>query len=124
MADEQRPGIADPFDAFRKLYAANEELWTKTAKESMGTDAFAEAGGKMLETFLAFQKASRDAMSTQLSALNLASRDDVARLGEIVLGMEEKIDRLIDALGPSSDPPRPKPRGSRAAKPAASTPAR
>lgn len=119
MTEEQRPGAPDPFDAFRKLYAANEELWTKTAKESMGTDAFAESSGKMLETVLAFQKVSRDAMSTQLSALNLASRDDVARLGEIILGMEEKIDRVIDTLGAGGAEPQRKPRAPRAAKPAA-----
>jgi polyhydroxyalkanoic acid synthase PhaR subunit len=89
---------ADPFETWRRLYEANEAIWSKAAKDTTNTEAFAQTQGKMLETFLAFQKTARDAMSAQLATMNLPSRDDVARLGELILGLEEKVDRLEDRL--------------------------
>jgi polyhydroxyalkanoic acid synthase PhaR subunit len=97
----------DPFEAWRKFYEANEQIWSKAARETTNTEAFAEAQGRMLETFLAFQKTARDTMSAQLATMNLPSRDDVARLGELIVGLEEKVDRLEDRLATIA--PRPKP---------------
>jgi len=95
----------DPFEVWRKFYDANEAVWSKAAKETTSSEAFAEMQGRMLETFLSFQKSARDAMNAQLATLNLPSRDDVARLGEIIVGLEEKIDRIEDHL--ASLAPRP-----------------
>ncbi len=89
---------SDPFEVWREFYEANEAVWSKAAKETTSTEAFAEMQGRMLETFLSFQKSARDAMNAQLATLNLPSRDDVARLGEIIVGLEEKIDRIEDRL--------------------------
>ncbi|MDQ2913414.1 MAG: hypothetical protein M3T56_09180 [Chloroflexota bacterium] len=113
---ETTPPAADPFEMWRKFYEANETAWTKAAQETTSSEAFAEMQGRMLETFLAFQKGARDAMNTQLATLNLPSRDDVARLGELILGLEEKIDQLDDRLAatvagkrkPPSSSARPK----------------
>jgi polyhydroxyalkanoic acid synthase PhaR subunit len=88
----------DPFELWRKFYEANETAWTKAAQETTSSEAFAQMQGRMLDTFLAFQKSARDAMSTQLATLNLPSRDDVARLGELIVGLEEKIDQLEDRI--------------------------
>jgi polyhydroxyalkanoic acid synthase PhaR subunit len=105
----------DPFEMWRKFYAANESAWTKAAQETTSSEAFAEMQGRMLETFLSFQKGARDAMNAQLATLNLPSRDDVARIGELILGLEEKIDQLEDRFAamtprkaPSTSKPRPK----------------
>jgi polyhydroxyalkanoic acid synthase PhaR subunit len=108
----------DPFEMWRKFYEANESAWSKAAQETTSTEAFAEMQGRMLETFLAFQKGARDAMNTQLATLNLPSRDDVARLGELILGLEEKIDQLDDRLAETAG--KRKPAASRA-RPKAAT---
>jgi polyhydroxyalkanoic acid synthase PhaR subunit len=108
MTSEQKdPGApSDPFALWKQWYEQNEEAWGKRVAEATGTTAFAEAQGKMLESFLAFQKTLRDASRTQLEALGLPTRDDVARLGEIVLGLEEKIDRIADRIGALEPAPR------------------
>jgi polyhydroxyalkanoic acid synthase PhaR subunit len=97
----------DPFEMWRKFYEANETAWTKAAQETTSSEAFAEMQGRMLETFLAFQKGARDAMNTQLATLNLPSRDDVARLGELILGLEEKIDLLDDRVATMAGKQKP-----------------
>ena len=96
--DEKAQAASDPFELWRRFYDANEELWSKAARETTSSEAFAQMQGRMLETFLAFQKGTRDALNAQLATFNLPSRDDVARLGELIVGLEEKIDQLDDRL--------------------------
>ena len=52
----------------------------------------------MLETMLAAQKSVRDNMRTYLETMNVPTREDIARLGELVVGLEEKIDQVVDRL--------------------------
>ncbi len=52
----------------------------------------------MLETFVAAQKTVRDNMRSYLEQINLPTREDIARLGELVLALEEKVDQLDDRL--------------------------
>lgn len=90
---------ADPFALWRQYYEANEAAWTRAVKEMTTTPSFAEAQGKLLEIVLSSQKLLRDGIAAQLGSLNLPTRDDVARLGELILGLEEKVDALGDRLG-------------------------
>lgn len=88
----------DPFEFWRRYYEANEENWTKTIKEVAASRDYAEAQGKVLENLLAFQKGMRDRMTDQMANMNMPTRDDVSRLGELILGVEEKVDQLHDRL--------------------------
>lgn len=117
MSDDTKQ--PDPFALWKQWYEQNEEAWGKRVAEATGTAAFAEMQGKMLESFLAFQKTLRDANRAQLEALGLPTRDDIARLGEIILGLEEKIDELKDLVRPS---PGETPRAGAAARPRRSAP--
>jgi polyhydroxyalkanoic acid synthase PhaR subunit len=110
---EQDAARADPFGAWNEMfeqneqawtkamkdfYEANETIWTKAMRDATTTELFAEAQGKMLESFLAFQKMLREGTTAQLSALNLPTHDDVSRLGELVVGLEEKVDQIEDRI--------------------------
>jgi polyhydroxyalkanoic acid synthase PhaR subunit len=88
----------DPFETWRQLYDANERAWTSALEQAMGSPGFSETSGKMLETMLAAQKSVRDNMRTYLETMNVPTREDIARLGELVVGLEEKIDQLGDRL--------------------------
>ena len=92
------PLAPDPFEFWRQLYEANERAWNASLERAMGTPAFAEAQGKLLETILAAQKSTRDGMRTYLEAINVPTREDIARLGEMIAALEEKIDHLDDRL--------------------------
>lgn len=101
MADQRggsQPPNNDPFELWRQFYEANEQAWTKAIKDFTNTQAYAEAQGRMLEVFLNYQKMMRDAMSTQLTAFNLPTRDDVSRLGELIVSLEEKVDSMDESL--------------------------
>src|SRR6266508_3446601 len=77
---------------------------------------------RMLETFLAFQKTWKDSATAQLQAANIPTRDDIARLGELILGLEEKVDQLVDRVGAGDRRPPPPPRRRPRAEPKKSTP--
>jgi polyhydroxyalkanoic acid synthase PhaR subunit len=112
MSEEQDQAATDPFALWKQWYEQNEKAWGRSVAQATGTEAFAEMQGKLLESFLAFQKTVRDASRAQLEALGLPTRDDIARLGEIVLGLEEKIDQLADRLAPPSPSAAPKRRST------------
>jgi len=88
----------DPFETWRQLYDANERAWSEALGEAMGSTEFADSSGKLLETMLAAQKSVRDNMRTYLETMNVPTREDIARLGEIIIGLEEKIDQVADRL--------------------------
>lgn len=94
----------DPFEIWRHLYDANERAWSAALEQAMSQPEFGESSGKLLETLLAAQKSVRENMRTYLETINVPTREDIARLGELVVGLEEKIDQIadrLDAMGPA-----------------------
>ena len=98
----------DPYETWRQLYEANERAWSTALEQAMSSPEFSESSGKMLETMLAAQKSVRDNMRTYLETMNVPTREDVARLGELVIGLEEKIDQVADRLDAIEEAVRPK----------------
>src|SRR5437762_10527373 len=88
----------EAWDLWREMYEANERTWTSALEQAMNRDEFGKSSGKMLEAMLAAQKAVRENMRAYLESVNVPTREDIARLGELVLGIEEKIDQLADRL--------------------------
>ena len=102
----------DPFETWRQLYDANERAWTEALEQTMSSPEFEESSGKMLETMLAAQKSVRDNMRTYLETMNVPTREDIARLGELVVGLEEKIDQVVNRLDTVEDAIRSVPAGA------------
>jgi polyhydroxyalkanoic acid synthase PhaR subunit len=87
-----------PFELWRQIYETNERAWNAVLERTVNTPAFAESSGKILETFLSAQKTVRDNMRQYLEQVNLPTREDIARLGELIVSLEEKVDQLDDRL--------------------------
>jgi len=66
----------------------------------MGTDAFSNMQSKFFEQTLAWQdraaKAANPQIDMALRALNLPSREQIDRLFERIIGIEERLDDLED----------------------------
>ena len=115
---EEAGPTADPFEVWREMYDANERAWSTALEEAMGSPEFSESSGKLLETMLAAQKSVRTNMRTFLETMNVPTREDIARLGELVIGLEEKIDQLGDRFDAIEQAVRARP--ARVAKPTTS----
>jgi polyhydroxyalkanoic acid synthase PhaR subunit len=88
----------NPFDTWKQIYEANERAWNSALEHAMAMPSFAEAQGRFLESMLGAQKMVRDNTRTMLEAMNLPTREDIARLGELIIALEEKIDQLDDRV--------------------------
>jgi polyhydroxyalkanoic acid synthase PhaR subunit len=88
----------DPFELWRQIYDTNERAWNSILERTVNNPAFAEQTGKVLETFLAAQKTVRDNMRSYLEQINIPTREDITRLGELIVSLEEKVDQLDDRL--------------------------
>ena len=95
--EKPRPS-SDPFELWRQIYETNERAWNAVLERTVNNPAFAESSGKILETFLSAQKTVRENMKSYLEGINLPTREDIARLGELIVSLEEKVDQLDDRL--------------------------
>jgi hypothetical protein len=93
---EEAGRTTDPYELWRQLYETNERVWSSALEQAMSSAEFGESSGKLLETMLAAQKSVRDNMRTYLETMNVPTREDIARLGELVVALEEKVDQVVD----------------------------
>ena len=98
-SETRSPAASDPFELWKQIYEANERAWNGALEQAMATPAFAESQGKLMEALLNGQQTLRHQMRAYQEALNVPTREDIARLGELIVGLEEKIDQLGDRFG-------------------------
>jgi polyhydroxyalkanoate synthesis regulator phasin len=76
--------------------------WSKALEQAMGTDAFAKAMGKQLESVLnaanPVKKAAEQQIEATLAGLGVPSRSQVIALAKHVIQLEEKVDDIADRM--------------------------
>lgn len=91
-------GPADPFEVWRKAYEANDRAWRTTMDEAAAHAGPDTPGGVMLETFLAAQRSMRESLQSFVDAMDVARREDIAELADLLAGLDAKVDRLQDSI--------------------------
>ncbi|MGH7335653.1 MAG: hypothetical protein ACREKS_23470, partial [Candidatus Rokuibacteriota bacterium] len=78
------------------------EAWSKALSQAMSTDGFAHMMGKTLDQWLVAQgpakRAADQTVEAGLQALNLPSRTQVAAVAEQIVELEDRLERLEDAI--------------------------
>jgi polyhydroxyalkanoic acid synthase PhaR subunit len=87
---------ADPFTFFKEWYEAISESWSQVVESTIASKQFLEFNKQFLESYTSFSKAFRRANEEYLRILQLPSRSDVSHVAELVVALEEKVDRLDD----------------------------
>jgi hypothetical protein len=123
----------DPMDPWRGVRDIYMDAWSKNMVEMVNTEAYAQATGAMLDTYLTvstpFREALEKAMVKTLEQLSMPTRADVVSLAERMTNIEMRLDDLdakLDAIrglivkagaAPPAEPPqRNKPQTSSAKK--------
>ena len=96
LAGESLP--ADPFTFFKQWYEATSETWSKVVGDVIGTEKFVEATSRFLESYTSFARTLRRTNEEYFRNLQLPTRSDIARVAELVVALEEKVDRIEDAF--------------------------
>ena len=119
----------DPLEPWRGMRDVYLDAWAKTMVDMVNSDAYAQATGTMLDTYLTvsapFREAVERAMLKTLEQLAMPTRNDIISLADRMTNVEMRLDDLdakIDALLARSFHPATGAPGNPAqvAKPAAS----
>jgi polyhydroxyalkanoic acid synthase PhaR subunit len=110
MMEENRSKIfsggtvpADPFTFIKQWYDASSDTWAKIVGDIIGNEKFVENASQFMESYTSYYMATRRANEDYFRNLQLPTRMDLARVAEIIVALEEKVDRLDDALDDIED---------------------
>ena len=99
----QTPVTPDLMGQWKQFLDQWIEAWSRVLGQVMGTEAFAQTLGRSLDQWLAAQgpvrKASEQTLEAALGALNLPSRAQVTALAKQLVELEERLERIEDAIG-------------------------
>lgn len=112
----QEPGTLNPFDPFGTLRATRDtylEAWSRAMLDLVNSEAYSEATGRMLDSYLTmsapFRQILETTMTQALVQLNMPTRGDVTSLAERLTNIEMRLDDLdarLDTFKPSAPQPR------------------
>jgi hypothetical protein len=100
MAEETKNGAKpfDPMEPFRGMRDAYMDVWARTMVDMVNSEAYAQATGTMLDTYLTvsapFREAVEKAMLKTLEQLAMPSRADITSLAERMTHIELRLDDL------------------------------
>ena len=125
MPEQQSNGKDyDPVSAFREMRDKYLDAWAKAMVDTVNTDSYAKATGKMLDTYLTvstpFREAIEKTMLQALQRLSMPSREDFISLAERATHIEMKLDDLdakLDRIQKASAVGAPRARAARAQRP-------
>lgn len=88
----------DPTGVLKGMRDSSMEAWSKMMLELVNTDAYAEATGRMLDTWLSssapMRKLIDKGITQSLSNLNMPSAEDVTKLNSRLTNIEMRLDDL------------------------------
>jgi polyhydroxyalkanoic acid synthase PhaR subunit len=93
-----QPLPLDPFEMFREWYDVTSKPWSRTVEQNIASEqflAFAESG---LESYSHLIRTFHRASETYFKTLQLPTLSDIARVAELVVDLEEKIDTVEEAI--------------------------
>jgi len=92
--DREEILMPDFSDLWKEMYFKMEETWANAVKEVISTKTFVDYLDKVLEYNLNTEKVIRQSLDKYMEHAPVPSKKDVARVAELVISMEEKIDVL------------------------------
>ena len=90
---------ADPVEFFLRWYGKTNEKWAEIADDLLKKQEFLKSNAQVQEDFARSHQKLRQASEENLKNLQMPSRSDVARVAKLVVGVENKVDRIEEAFG-------------------------
>lgn len=92
------PNPFDPLSFWRTTQNASLDAWSKAMIELVNTDAYADATGRMLDSYLAasvpMRKMVEQSMTQVLGQINIPTRSEVLSIAERMTNIEMRLDDL------------------------------
>jgi polyhydroxyalkanoate synthesis regulator phasin len=98
----QTPMTPDVMAQWKQFLDQSIEAWSRALGEAMNTEAFAQLLGRYLDQWLVasapVKKATDQAIDQALQTLNLASRTQLTSLAGQIVALEERVERIEEAV--------------------------
>lgn len=99
LTKESAPvSMLDPYQIWKRMYFAFEESLTTSVRNSVTTDNFASGIDLILNSYLQYLKLRNDYIARYVEDSPFSSKRDVARVAELVVSLENKVDILENEL--------------------------
>ena len=95
MSDAQPPAD-DPLRAMRQAYDQALAGWSKAMEQMVASDEFASASGDFLTRYAEMQESLRATSHATAESFGLPTADDLARIAQLVINVERKVDEVSD----------------------------
>lgn len=86
--------VPDYSELWKEWYFRMEDIWSETFRQFITTKSFVNMMNSTLEQFLFNEKLSRQNMEQFLETSPFPTKMDVARVAELTVSLEDKIDNL------------------------------
>ncbi|WP_096182476.1 hypothetical protein [Effusibacillus lacus] len=88
----------DPFSVWKSFYSEVEPKISQSLQKVLESEEYAAAAGQMLNATLQLEHLYSRQMEKLLQNYKLPTTKDIARLCELVIGLESKIDQIEERL--------------------------
>lgn len=88
----------DPIAALQQWYEAISQAWSQQIGAIIGNEAFVEMASRSLQMYASPMQFVRRASEKRLHDLQLPTRADIARVASLIVALEDKVERIEDAL--------------------------
>jgi polyhydroxyalkanoic acid synthase PhaR subunit len=103
MSDETKSGSPiDPFNFWKKMMDASEEMSSNAMNQFVNTDKFAASMGKNMESAMTMQKVLQDNMEKYLHLQGLPTLHDFTRLSSQIVDIDARLDDLQEKIESNS----------------------
>lgn len=86
--------MPDAIQLLKNMYFQSEEAWTRAVKEFVGSQSFIPILEQISGQYLSLYKATSQNMDRYLANYPIATKKDIARIAELVVSVEDKVDNL------------------------------
>lgn len=95
---QEEINIPNPFEIWKKVYFSTEDAISSSVREAITTQSFARVIDSMLDTYLIHYKTLTEINNKYLEHSPFPSKKDVARVAELVISLEDKVDKIENGL--------------------------
>lgn len=94
----QTPNYMDPFSVWKSLYTEMEPSMSQAMQKWLESDEYAALSGQMLSVSLQIEQNIRKNAEQMLQTYNIPTKHDFARMMELIIGLEAKVEAIEDRL--------------------------
>lgn len=90
--------IPEAFDLWKNMYYLTEKSYASLVTNVITTDTFSKNMMQWMNCYLDYEKISRKMMDQYFETVPVPSKNDIARVAKLVIGVEDKVDNLESSM--------------------------